>query len=168
MPESITTADLIVPAIILAGAGLISSVMMLVAIAQWMRVASARRWPVVPGTVLESQVVKSRNSHGAWSCRPVVTYRYQVAAQIYQNDLLAFGARSLSQGGAAAEKRAQETVARYPVACQVEVHHHPDDPAQSVLEIRSAVSKWLVIAGIIFLCTGTFAAAVVLIVKVAS
>src|SRR5262245_13910676 len=111
MPDSGTLPELIVPGIILGGACLISLVMMLLAIAQRMKVAAARSWPIARGTVRESRVGKVRSSHGQVSWRPNVTYTYQVNGQLYTNDLLAFGARSVS--GAA--DLAQETVAKYPV-----------------------------------------------------
>jgi len=160
--------DLIVPGIILGGAGLISIVMMLLAMAQWIKVAAGRRWPVAQGTVRESRVGKVRDGRGAWSWRPFVTYTYQVRGELYTNDLLTFGARLVSEWGDDPEKRAQETVARYPLGSLVEVHHHPSRPWQSVLEVRSAASRWLVIGGIIFLAAGILGAAVVLVVKVAS
>ena len=168
MPESLTTAELLVPSIILAGAGLVFLMLLLIAAAQWIKVAGARRWPVARGTVLESRVDESRDSDGGWDYRSVVTYQYQVDQQVYTSNLLAFGSRSLSEGGVAGEKRAHETVAKYPVGGHVEVRYHPKRPAQSVLEIRSAITKWLVILGVIFLFMGILVAAIVLIVNVAS
>ena len=156
------------PGIILGGAGLVFLVLMLIAVAQWIKVAAARRWPVARGTVLESRVSESRDSDGGWDYRPVITYEYPVGQQVYTGNLLAFGSRSLSEGGVAGEKKAHETVARYPVGSNVEVRYHPKRPAQSVLEVRSAITKWLVILGVIFLFMGILVAAVVLIVNVAS
>lgn len=168
MPESLTTAELLVPGIILGGAGLVFLALMLTAVAQWIKVAGARRWPVARGTVLESRVCESSDSDGGPFYRPVITYEYRVGRQVYTGDLLAFGLRSLSEGGVAGERKAHETVARYPVGGDVEVRYDPKRPARCVLEVRSAITKWLVIAGVIVLLMGTFVAAVILIGDVAS
>ncbi|MBC7929887.1 MAG: DUF3592 domain-containing protein, partial [Rubrivivax sp.] len=150
MFESLTAYDLLAPGIILAGAFLIFLLMALIAAAQWRKVAAARRWPVARGTILESRVAESNDSDGGLDYRAVITYQYQVGGQGYINNLLAFGARSLMEGGVAGEKKAYATVARYPVGGHVEVHYHPERPAESVLEIRSAVAKLLVIFGLVF------------------
>jgi hypothetical protein len=78
--------------------------------------------------VLESRVSESSDSDGGWYYRPVITYEYRVGRQVYTGDLLAFGLRSLSEGGVAGEKKAHETVARYLVGSNVEVHYHPQRP----------------------------------------
>lgn len=167
MPESLTTAELLVPIVILCGAGLVSLVLMLTAVAQWVKVAGARRWPVARGTVLESRVCESSDSDGGQYYRPVITYEYRVGRQVYTGDLLAFGLRSLSEGGVAGERKAREAVARYPAGGDVEVRYHPKRPARCVLEVRSAITKWLVILGAFFLLMGALVAAVVLIGNVA-
>ena len=94
----------------------------------------------------------------------MITYMYLVGGQTYTNNLIAFGARSVS----GAEETAQETVRKYAVGSQVSVHHHPRHPWHSVLEVRSAAYKWMVITGIIFLSAGILAAGVVLMVNVAA
>ena len=163
--EALTTADLLVPGIILGVAALLFLVLLLVAVAQWIKVASARRWPLARGTVLESRVSESRDIDGGWDYKAMVTYRYQVGQQVYTSNMLALGSRSLTEGGVAGEKKAHETVARYPEGSLVQVRYHPLRPAQSVLEIRSAIAKWLVILAVIFLFMGMLVAAVVLIVN---
>jgi len=168
MIDSLTISNLLVPLIIFVVSFFIFLVLILIAVVQWIKVVSARRWPVVPGTVLESYVLDSRDSHGRRYYRPMITYEYQVAGQRYTNNQLAFGSRSLSEGGAAVQTRAYETVAQYTVGGPVKVHHHPRNPARSVLEIRSVMAKWLVLAGLIFWFAGTIAAGVVLIINVAT
>jgi hypothetical protein len=167
MLESLTAYDLLAPGLILGGALLIFLLMALIAAAQWRRVAAARRWPVARGTVVESRVEDYRDSDGDWIYRPVITYQYDVGGRVYTNDLLAFGARSLTRGGIGAERKAQASVARYPLGGNVEMHYHPERPEESVLEIRSAVATLLVIVGVIFLFAGTLAAVVVLIANTA-
>lgn len=167
MFESLTAYDLLAPGIILAGAFLIFLLMALIAAAQWRKVAAARRWPVAHGTILESRVAESTDGDGGLDYRAVITYQYQVGGQGYTNNLLAFGSRSLTEGGVAGERKAHATVARYPVGGHVEVHYHPERPEQSVLEIRSVVATLLVVVGVIFLFAGMFVAAVVLIANTA-
>jgi hypothetical protein len=167
MSDPLTISSFLVPAIIFGGAFFIFLTMIVIASVQWIRVASARRWPVVQGSVLESRVAESRDSHGAWFYRPIITYRYEAVGHTYTNNVIAFGSRSLSEGGANAKKRAHETVARYPVGSLLPVHYHPQRPDQAVLEIRSVLAKGLVLAAFIFLLAGAFAAGVVLIVNVA-
>jgi hypothetical protein len=166
MLESLTTSDLFVPGIILGGAGLIFLTLMLFAVAQWMKVAAARRWPVALGTVLESRVVEEY--YDGTSFIPRITYQYQVGGQIYTNDLIAFGSRNVQVGGTWGERKAHATAARYPAGSSVEVHYHPQQPAKSVLEIRSTAAVVLVIAGAFTLLMGLFFAVTVLIVNTSS
>lgn len=165
MPESLTTAELLVPGIILGSAGLVSLTLMLIAAAQWIKVTNARRWSVAQGTVLESRVSESSDSDGGLQYIPIITYEYSVRQQVYTNNRLAFGSRTLIEGGVAGEKKAHKTVAKYPVGSSVEVRYHPKHPAQSVLEVRSVITKWLVIIAVFFLSIGIFVAALVLIDK---
>ncbi len=165
MSESLSISDFLAPGVIFAGAFIIFLIMTVIAIVQWIRVSNARRWPVAPGAVLESRVTESKDSHGTWRYRPVVTYQYEVGGQSFTNNLIAFGSRSVSEGGAAAKQRAFETVARYSVGSALQVHYHPQRHNESVLEIRSVLAKWLVLAGFLFLLAGVFAASVVLIVN---
>lgn len=165
--ESEKFYQLLAPAIILSGAFLIFLLLLILAIAQWIKVVLARGWPVAAGIVLESHVAESRDSHGSYRQRAVINYRYEAGGQSFTNNVLAFGSRSLSEGGASAEKRAHEAVARYPVGRSVPVHYNPKHPEQSVLEIRSVLAKWLTLAAVIFLAAGVLAAGVVLIVNLA-
>jgi hypothetical protein len=78
-------------------------------------------------------------------------YEYSAGGQVYRNDLLAFGSRSLSEGGSWGEKKAHRTAAKYFVGKDVDVHYDPTQPGNSVLEVRSAITKLLVFIGVIFL-----------------
>jgi hypothetical protein len=167
MSDASTISSFLVPAIIFGGAFCIFLTMTVIATVQWIRVVNARRWPTAKGLVLESRVAESKDSHGTRRYRPLITYQYEANGQIFTNNVLAFGSRSLSEGGTGAKVRATDTVARYPVGTTLQVHYHPLRSGQSVLEIRSVLAKGLVLAGFIFLLAGAFAAGVVLIVNVA-
>lgn len=164
----LTPSEILIIGLSLGGAGLLFLAMLLIAVAQWIKVAAAKRWPVARGTVIESRVADAKDSDGSWDYRPVITYQYRVGGQVYTNNLLAFGSRVLTEGGRSGEKKALITVARYPVGCQVDIHYHPQRPDQSVLEPRSVVAKWIVLLGVGFLLIGVFVAILVLFVNAVS
>lgn len=164
MPEWFSITDLFVPVLIIGVGSLVFVSMMLVAMVQWKKVAEARRWPVSRGRVLESRVTDSSDSDGGTTYRAEVTYEYAVGGQMYRNDLLAFGSRSLSEGGSWGEKKAHRIAQKYFVGKDVGVHYDPTQPGNSVLEVRSAITKLLVFIGVIFLITSVGIAAIVVIV----
>lgn len=161
MPEMITISDLLVPLLIVGVAGLIFGVTWLVAVVQWAKVARARRWPVAMGTVLASSVSESTDSEGSLQYSADIKYQYSVNGRTHVNDLLAFGARNITEGGYWAEKKAHRMVAKYPVGRSVQISYDPARPESSVLEVRSAIANMLAFIGVLFLVTGVVAAAVV-------
>ena len=163
MLKSMAMIELLLPGIFIV----VALILILTAAYQQIKVAVAGRWPVAQGTVLESRVAQYRAGQGGWRYRPRITYRYWVGGQAYTNDLLAFGAHALSEGGVAAQQKAHVTVERYPVGRQVVVRFNPKRPVQSVLEVRSVVSKSLFIVGAIILLVAVLLAAVFHIANVA-
>lgn len=156
---------LLVPLLILAGAGVVFGVMMLIAVVQWAKVAKARGWPVAAGTVLESGVSETTDSDGGAQYSAIIKYQYAVGGATYTNDLLAFGSRNLKEGGYRAEKKAHRTVAKYPVGSSVQIHYDPTRPESSVLEVRSAIANMLAFIGGLFLVVGVIVAAIVFFVN---
>jgi Protein of unknown function (DUF3592) len=151
--------ELLLPGIFMV----VALVLIFTAAYQRVKVAAARRWPVAEGIVLESRVDRYRAGRGGWRYRPVITYQYRVGERVYTNNLLAFGAHALSEGGDAAQQRAHVTVARYPVGGQTAVHYNPRCPSRSVLEVRSVVAKALLIVGVIILLAAVLLAAAFLV-----
>lgn len=161
---SIDLTGLIAPLLIVAGTGLVFVIMMVIAMWQWAKVARARRWPTVMGTVLESGVVESTDSDGGLQYEARVKYQYAVSGHTYIGDRLAFGSRNVTEGGIWAEKKAHRTVANYPVGRSIQVVYDPRNPDSSVLEVRSAIAGMLVLIGVIFLGVGIVVAAIVYVV----
>jgi hypothetical protein len=155
----------IVAALIAVGGGIIFLILFAVAVAGWVKVAAAKRWPVTPGTIVSSEVIEARDSRGGWYTYPRVDYQYVVAGRVYRSNVIAFGERSLKSGTDAAKQKATETVRRYAPGRVVEVRHSPTNPADSALEIRNPSSMYALLGGVIFLFAGVFVAAVVLAVN---
>ena len=113
---------------------------------------SARRWPVVRGRIVRSEVesyttfVGSSNTGGR-SVRlfqPVTEYEYTVDGCSYHGDCVALGAQV-----AGAESFAREQAARYGPDQAVDVHYDPRDPSHALLE--TSVAAPILTAGIILI-----------------
>ncbi len=100
------------------------------ALRSWRQARETTRWPRTEGEILESWVESKEDSEGDLSYRPVIRYRYQVADQSFEGDLVSVGARNLygSFGWA------QGAVDRYSEGDSVDVYFDPQEPAQAVLE----------------------------------
>lgn len=90
----------------------------------------SRRWRQAVGTVVASDLQRSREIECGSSYRPVVSYRYSVEGQDFVASRTRFGDR-LELGWAAPAVR---IVRRYPVGAVIPVHYDGDDPADAVLE----------------------------------
>lgn len=91
---------------------------------------AARTWTTVPAVVTSSEVVTSRGRKGKSTHRPSVTYAYTVSDREYTGSTidafaLVTSGRSYAEGATGA----------FPKGATVEVHVHPDDPAQSALRV---------------------------------
>lgn len=119
-----------------------------------LRIVRARRdaggaagWQAAPGRILESRVV-SRTRHAAGkilhSHYPHVVYEYAVGSQRYVGERLAFG-HAVGLGVAA---WVQRRLAKYPAGAACTVYYDPADPAEAVLERRTAANPilWVAIA----------------------
>jgi len=118
---------------------LIGAIFLVVGLVAAKRAKAAQSWPVIPGTVLSSQVVEheSTDSEGSSSIsyEPRVEYQYIVMGQSYTARRVAFGANSFDY------KKASEIAARYPVGAQVSVHYNPDKVSDATLETGAVSTK---------------------------
>jgi hypothetical protein len=90
----------------------------------------SRRWPHATGTVIVSDLQRSRDSEGEYSYRPEVSYQYSVKGEEFIATRTRYGDRLALSWPAPAAKM----VRRYPVGAVVSVHYDPDEPAEAVLE----------------------------------
>jgi hypothetical protein len=90
----------------------------------------SHRWPRTTGTIIASEVERSRDVEGGVSYRAHVTYRYVVDGRELEASRIRFGDRLEVSWSAPAAG----TVGRYPVGTAVSVRYNPHDPKDAVLE----------------------------------
>jgi hypothetical protein len=90
---------------------------------------TSHRWPQVEGTILVSDLQRSRDSDG-YMYRAEISYRYTVADEEFVGSGARFG-DSFSLSWSAPAVR---IVQRYKVNSPVRVRYDPNNPQQSVLE----------------------------------
>lgn len=99
---------------------------------------ASMNWPQVPGLVVQSNLEYRRresvNSRKT-DFRIEVSYEYVVDDRVYENDVVRFDQRNLSN----ADK--ELLVSAYPVGKRVDVFYNPDHPGQAVLERGSYASE---------------------------
>lgn len=119
----------------------------LVTLREMIRAARSRHWPGVPGTIIRSHVITTRDSdgetHGAR-----VTYRYRVGETIHESRRIRFGGPFDSSIRFWAQALCEE----YPVGLDVQVRVSPDDARTSVLEPGIRWSLALMMAFFVVLC----------------
>lgn len=115
-----------------------SSIVML---RELMRAVRSRHWPRVPGTIIRSHVITTRDSDGE-SHGARVTYRYRVGDTVHESARIRFGGPFDSSIRIWAEEICEE----YPVGLDVQVRVSPDDARTSVLEPGVRWSLALMIA----------------------
>lgn len=110
-------------------------------------------WPATSGKVLAARMIESTSTDSdgdsSTTYRAHVQYEYEVMGASYTNDKVNVG----MVVSTSSTKKAQETLARYPVGSTVKVYYDPNNPADSVLE-QKASSNLTLILGIIFLGIG--------------
>jgi hypothetical protein len=112
-----------------------------------------KSWPEVSGTVLESEVkehlsMDDMEGTASSTYEPVVKYSYSVAGQEYSSDRIGYGPNQFDS------RTASKMVSRYPQGSTVTVRHHPDNPAEAVLESKVSGSRVILIIGIAFIVIG--------------
>ena len=114
------------------------------------RAKAALGWPVVPATVLSSEVRKRQqydgdSSTGRTTYEPVVNYQYSVMGTLYNASRVNFGEKKTSR------KKAGEIVARYPAGSEVNAHYNPEKVEEAVLETAARGSTGNLVFGILFI-----------------
>jgi hypothetical protein len=121
--------------------------------------AEGAAWPQTEGVVLLSQVLQHRSSDGSGgsstSYSAQVNYQYTVAGKIHQGDKLDFSQLGMSgRRVAGGHKAALAAAARFPTGGAVSVYYNPANPAEAVLEKKSAGITVMLIGTIILLIGG--------------
>lgn len=91
---------------------------------------AARHWPQVFAAI-ESSTVEAVVRPKGIMYRPLVTYAYGTATGSFTSKRIGFAERLYPS-----EAAARKVEARYPTGTTVMARHHPDNPAEAVLEIR--------------------------------
>jgi hypothetical protein len=104
--------------------------------------AAMKRWPIVRGRVLSSEVEEYRADAGSKGYggararmtlyRPVVTYEYEVAGRRFRGDRIT-QSPGLDRG---VPVFAEQIAQRYPAGSTPDVRYNPKRPSESVLEPR--------------------------------
>lgn len=127
---------------------------LLLAFAVQRQVWAAKNWRVASGKILASDVeeyqqwdIEHGRSRRRTMFRPSVVYKFEVNGQAYINDEITLGAQmSISIPG-----MFQSTLNKYPEGKTVQVYYNPDNPTESVLELRAGgVWFFLIVALILF------------------
>ena len=95
-------------------------------------VSESESWPMTPGRFIEGRVHQQSNNSGnnrrSHSYRVIVSYEFEVDAQLYQGDKVVLGNQNLSQR-AEAEEQLQAISNASPLA----VYYDPEDPSRAIL-----------------------------------
>jgi hypothetical protein len=111
------------------------------------------KWPSCEGTILKSEVKKSRGSDGEADFNPRVIYVYSVGGQEFVSKRVAFH----GWGGTTAAASAAVCL-RYPIGSTVRVFYNPCRAACSTLETGYGPGNFLVIGiGAVLGFAGTWA-----------
>lgn len=124
--------------------------LIVISIVNRQRAKRAQNWPVVPSTVLNSEVRKrqqydSDSASGRTTYEPVVNYQYSVMGSLYNGSRVSFGDKKTSR------KKAEEIVARYPAGTEVNAHYNPDKVEESVLETAANGSIGNLVSGLLLI-----------------
>ena len=111
------------------------------------KVKASMAWPYVPGRV-SSASVRRVVDHGdaqtaeSTSYFPLVNYEYQVGAQIYQGNRMAFHERGYSSN-----KKAFAVVEGFPAGHPIWVFYDPANPQNAVIERAAKGNKFQFVLG---------------------
>jgi hypothetical protein len=131
----------------------ISAFLFLYAAITFFRAQGARNWPRTPGTVILTQIEHDHDDNG-WHHRSIITYKYEVNGNSFQNNILAFGAKNEWFDDEKGRVKAEKMANQYPIGGSVVVHYNPSNPADAVLEVRAAQAGPMLIIAIIMALLG--------------
>ena len=133
--------------------GLIGIALLVFGWSQRKKGSSTQNWPATTGTILSASLNQQsrRNQQGYHDITyaPVVEYTYDVNGQTYRSDTISSGwvtSYSLDM--------AQKKLSSYQPGSTIAVHYNPGNPAEAVLETKSASGNVFVLAGSIILVFG--------------
>ena len=110
----------------------------------------SRKWPAVPGVVLDSQVNSYADDDGDPMYGVAILYRYEVDGLEFTCDRRSFGEYNSNN-----KTRADGIVARYAPGTNVQVYYDPNDSSSAVLEPgTNTTSVALLLVPLIFIGLG--------------
>jgi len=115
---------------------LVSVILVIAGLFDYRKTRRLRRLPTVPGTVIKSEI--SRVDDGYFE--PEIRYRFEIGGRIYESDKFFHGQNAVSYGSETAQKK----IAPYPVGENVQIHYNPENPEESVVEIKSLIKFYFV------------------------
>jgi len=96
------------------------------------------RWPTVPGRIVDSRLIQTRDADGDAAPTAAVTYAYAAGGVALQGNRVSIGGRD-----------ARAVVERYPAGTDVQVAYDPNKPSSAVLEPGGSGMKALLTIGVI-------------------
>lgn len=116
---------------------------------------ASQSWPTTTGTILSTTLSQQsrRNSQGYHDVTyaPTVEYTYEVNGNSYRSDKINAGWTVSYDLG-----NAQNKINQYQPGARITVYYNPANPADAVLETKSAASNIFMIAGSIVLVLTVF------------
>jgi hypothetical protein len=109
--------------------------------------AETKEWPTVDGTIIRSELRKSRNSEGNNMYSADVSYKYQVNGF----DFTETGISSVSSR-TSMKSSVKKTLKKYAVGTKVKVFYDPEFPNTSVLETGTGFLLGLLLKLPLFFC----------------
>lgn len=112
---------------------------------RWRTALASRRWPVVPGEVVQYEVdVRQLDTGSLYT--PGLVYRYEVGGRRYEGTRIDF----FSQRSFQSQSAADAVLAPYRRGA-LTVHFNPERPAESVLVPGVSAATWVVAALVVLL-----------------
>lgn len=109
-------------------------------------------WPNTSGTIIHSQLVKSRSKKKKTSYSASIEYTYTVNNENYVGSTISFGTDNMSSSNASS---ATSRVKKYKEGSTIDIYFSPDTPEKSVLEPGATwESYFLAVLGSVFLVIG--------------
>jgi hypothetical protein len=118
------------------GIMLIALLLFILGFLDFIKTRRLRKWPTASGIIIKSEI--SRRHDGYF--QTVMRYRFQAQGQIFESDKFFHDQKVMSYGSGTA----QEKIAPYPVGKVIEVYYQPQNPAHSLVEIKSTVKFYVI------------------------
>jgi hypothetical protein len=109
----------------------VAFILIVIGVFDYRKTRRLRRFPTAPGVVLKSEIYETHERKFGTH----ILYRFEVGGRVYESDRFFHGQQHLSYG----KKGAQKKIAPYPAGQAVQVHYHPENPQQSIVETKSLI-----------------------------